>query len=37
MTKFGGSGKSKQACIERKCTNKSVKGEDDEESEEEPE
>jgi len=26
MTKFGGSGKSKQACMERKCDNKSVGG-----------
>ena len=37
MTKFGGSGKSKQACMERKCLNKAVKGEDGEESEEEEE
>ena len=38
MTKFGGSGRSKQACMERKCLNKGIKGEDAEESdEEEPE
>ena len=37
MTKFGGTGRSKQACSERKCLNKAVKGEDGEESEEEEE
>ena len=37
MTKFGGSGRSKQACVERKCLNKAVKGQDGEESEEEEE
>jgi len=37
MTKFGGSGKSKQACKERKCTNMAVKEEDESGSEaEEP-
>ena len=29
MTKFGGSGKSKQACMERKCENMAEKGEDE--------
>ena len=29
MTKFGGSGKSKQACMERKCENMAAKGEDE--------
>ena len=33
MTKFGGSGKSKQACKERKCNNMAVKEEDDSSSE----
>ena len=33
MTKFGGSGRSKQACKERKCLNKAVKVDDGEESE----
>ena len=32
MTKFGGSGRSKQACVERKCLNKAAKGQDGEES-----
>jgi len=34
MTKFGGSGKSKQACVERKCPNMAVKGEEEESSSE---
>ena len=35
MTKFGGSenGKSKQACVERKCSNMGVKGEEESGSE----
>jgi len=37
MTKFGGSGKSKQACIERKCTNAIKKDDDEEPSDDEEE
>ena len=35
MTKFGGSGRSKQACKERKCENRSLDGPDLEDSDEE--
>ena len=32
MTKFGGTGRSKQACVERKCPNMAVKGQEEDSS-----
>ena len=34
MTKFGGTGRSKQACVERKCPNMAVKGQEEDSSSE---